>query len=384
MNPRARKRSVLILAVLILAAASFILLLRQNALSEKQIEGRPFAAWVRDLGRPSAREDAHAVLVRQGPAAIPILLDAIKGTRGLSARIEDRLPRIAGIKSLTGERVYWEVARSDLFRVISDIGFQHQFSTNAELHLAVAALIGELNSSSLSNRDRSAIIMHLGQFGPIATPALPAISKVMREGYCDWKILYALGNIGSREYWPEILAAATNRLSSRDERSQMAAIRVLGTIGTNAAVAVPHLVALIEQTSPEGATPATNLSHEVVAESVLIALAQIGRVPPHLKWHLTEMMDSGSRLSGAAAAAMLRIDPTEPTALAIVQSRLHPLVDRATHKHMVGIVCANPFIARLMEPQLTKLASQTNLATAQQARFTLNQMKAGDPRSPDH
>jgi hypothetical protein len=267
------------------------------------------------------------------------------------------------------------MARSELFWVISDIGFQNQFSTapNPELQLAVATLVSELQSLPLSNRERRVIIWRLGQFGSFGKPALPAIIKVVREGYSDAMVLHALANIGASEYWPDIIAVTTNKLASRDERSQMAAIRLLGTIGTKAAPIVPQLVAIIEQSSA---------SQQAITESVLIALAQIGNVPPNLKSRLAEMMAEGSRASGAAAAAMLRIDPTDPTALSIVQSRLHPLVEMPVHQPMVDIVCRNPFIARLMKPQLTKLATRTNVTTAQQARFALSQITA-DQHSDD-
>lgn len=376
MKARARKRIVWILAIIFALAAAAFFSMRYDALSQKQIEGKPFAQWVRDLGRISTTEHAQAVLVKQGPAAIPMLLDAIKSTRGISARLETRLTGLVRKRGKSfGEPVYWELARGQLLGVISDIGFRNQFATDppVELNLAVQSLVDELTNSSESPRGQTTLPWRLGQFGPIAKPALPAIIKLLREGNSDTRVLHAVANIGAPEYWRDIIAAATNKLSveklrtDKQFQSQRAAIRVVGTLGTNATSVVPQLVELLDENSSY---------QQEIKESALIALAQIGSVPPELKPRLNEIMAEGTRVSSAAAAAMLRIDPTEPTALAIVRSRLHPAVDPYTREPVVEIVSGNPFLTRLMEPQLLNLASRTNMASAQQARFALKQMRA--------
>jgi hypothetical protein len=357
MKARFLKRSVWVLAIAFALAAAAPFSLRNNALSEQKIDGKPFSEWVRDLGRISKNEHAHAVLVKQGPAAIPMLLDAIKSTRGISARLETRLTTLARKRGkFVGEPVYWELARSNLLRVISDIGFRHQFSPDPapELELGVQALVDELSNRLMSPREQTTMMWWLGQFGRRAKPALPAMIKLIREGNSETMALLALANIGAPEYSREILAASTNKLSIQDLRTdkqfqlQRAAVRVVGTLGTNAVSVVPQLVALLDQKSSY---------HEWMIESALISLAQIGNVPADLRPRLTEIMAEGNRVSGAAAAAMLRIDQTEPTALAIVQSRLHPAVEGYAHEAMVELVCRNSFLTHLMEPQLVKLAA---------------------------
>jgi hypothetical protein len=381
MRARFLKRSVWILAILFALATAAFFSFRHDALSEKKIEGKPISRWVRDLGTISKTEEAHAVLVKQGPSAIPALLDAIKSTRGISARLETRLTALARKRGkLVGEPVYWELARNNLFRVISDIGLRNQFSPNPapELDMAVQAFLDELSNRSLSVREQTTMMWWLGQFGRVAKTALPTMAKFIREGNSDPMVLEAVVNIGAREYWRDILPAATNRLAHADPRpaiqfrSRWSAVRALGSLGTNAVSAVPQLIALLQQNSSY---------QQELTEQLLIALSQIGEVPPTLKPRLSEIMEEGNRVSGAAAAAMLRIDQTEPTALMIVQSRLHPAVKGYAHEAMVDLVCQNPFLRRLMQPQLEKLASRTNAPTALQARFALKEMKAAEQRA---
>ena len=327
-------------------------------LSDKQIEGRPLAAWVQDLGDHGDFLKAHATLTRQGPEIIPGLLLYLPETERLSSRLQDYAAGTRMGRRLSIIPYNARMVRFGLLKITAEIALQAQYSEKwtTEFRMAVDALMRDFEGNP-SDRNTAAFL--LGHFGEHAKRALPELVDMCRTNYARPEVLHALAQIGPDRYAPEVIAVATNFISSIDLRMRISAMQALGACGSNAVSCVPLLLPLLK--SGEGRR----------AEVVLSALAQIGGIPSEVRPQLEKFVADGSSV---AALALLRIDSNAPTARAIVQSRLHPLVESDLHTDMVARVARIPEIARLFEPELTKLAAKTNVPTSDIARFALKKI----------
>lgn len=346
-----------VLIALIVASA----LLRPANSGSREIEGRPLADWVRDLGKHSELENARAVLVRQGPVIIPELLRSIRETDRFSTRLQDAVARTRLGQRLEIKRYNRQAVRTWLFFVISDIGTAAKYSSNwdNELQMAVDALLVEMKDKP---RGQYTIPYKLGSFGERAKSALPTLIAMCRTDYPRHDILHALAEIGPDAYAAEVALFATNFVSSTDVRMSVAAIQALGACGSNAVAAVPQLLPLLSQSESQ-------------INAVLFALARIGNMPPETQTKLEQFLHLRNDVYSAnAALALLRIDTNALTARAIVQSRLHPLVGTNLHTEMVVRVASIPEIARHFEPELRKLAAKTNLPSSDVARVALKRI----------
>jgi HEAT repeat protein len=226
------------------------------------------------------------------------------------------------------------------------------------MRMAVDALLVEIKKNT---QLQSTLVRRLGNFGDHGKGALPTLIEMCRANSLRPEVLHALAEIGPDAYAPEIVSVATNFIFSRDIQMSIAAIEALGACGSNSIPAVPQLLPL--------------LSNETRADAALLALAQIGHMPPETQTTIEHFFHfSNTAHSANAALALLRIDTNASTARAIVQSRLHPLVGTNLHIPMIVSVARIPEIARQFEPELRKLAAKTNLPSSDIARAALKRI----------
>jgi HEAT repeat protein len=148
---------------------------------------------------------------------------------------------------------------------------------------------------------RPAAARALGKLGPGAAPAIPDLARALRDRRNEppWEVAGALGRIGQQAV-PEL----TGALRDEDELVRRAAAGALGGIGADAAPAVPTLIQMLTQGSPD--------EQQAVAQS----LAGIGT--PAVAPLINILVHERGAASEAAAGALLgyygRLDPPLPTA----------------------------------------------------------------------
>jgi hypothetical protein len=362
-----RKSFASVLLIIGVIGAAFFFLRTSATRHETIVQGKPLSAWVRDLGNPNLaatnRTHAREVLMQQAPTLIPELLHS-RSSSALAPfeKLFDKFGRLTGI---AGQPFNPSIARSELLFVISGIADKNNvaFERRPEFQTCVEELLRQLKSDPAY---ANGYFMVIGAFGVNATNALPTLVASLPTTFSftnfpQAMLLNAIAEIGPGPYSQQIIPAATNLLLSSSNHTFIA-LRALGSCGTNAKPFIPHIVQVLE----------TRQDH---AHTALRALAQIGQLPNELKPLLTQWMERGAGSAGPAAVAMLQIDPKEITALNIMQARLHPLAG-GDHNEMIDLLSRVPSVAKLVVPDLKKLANKTNVPTSYLARQTLRQIAA--------
>lgn len=348
---------LLIVPIAIALLASTALWTRRQ--SELVIDHRPVGYWIDALDHDGNRE-ANNKLLHAGPTALPPLIAALQDQKGIGAKLR-------GMIAKGGQPVHWwlgkiippEVARREIEMMISEIANQQRVGPDGpEIRAAVESLTREINKDP---RNATRNIVLLSQFGEHAQNAVPTLIDFVRSN-CPPKtaqlVLYAFSEIGSATSGLQVATFATSFLTSTNPAVRFCAIKAIGGCGPAGKISTQALM--------------TALNGDWAEQSRLYAatLALIGEVPAELKPRLAEQLEHSS---GPAAVAMLEIDPKEPTALNIVQSRLHPLAGN-DHTEMIQLVSRVPTVARLFIPELQKLARKTNAPTSVLARQTLRRL----------
>ena len=328
--------------------------------AETMVQGRPLSAWVRELGNPNLeatnRTRARETLAAQRLTIIPELL----AWRDSSVRAPfDKLAAEFGrMTGMTAQPFNASIAKGELLSVVSQIAQKNNmaFERRPEFQACADQLLQQLKADPAN---KNIFFWAIGAFGVNATNALPTLIASLPTTFSTTNfphamLLHAIAEIGPGPYSQQVIPAATNLLSS--SKDTYTALRALGACGTNAQPFIPQLVEIVE-------------AHEEHTRTALGALAQLGPLPKELKPFLAERMDRGS-WAGPAAVAMLQIDSKEPTALNIVQARLHPLAG-GDHVEMMQLLSRVPSVAKLFVPDLEKLASKTNEPTSYLARQIL-------------
>jgi HEAT repeat protein len=161
--------------------------------------------------------------------------------QGLQNR-ENKAVRIAAARAIVDLKPPHEI----LIPKISKIMEEGTPETRAELIEAVAAVGAEAVpglSRALKYEDiRPMAAQALGQIGPDAAEAVPALTQYLAESNTETQreILFALGQIGaaSKSAVPEVL----KQLENEDEDVRYSAVFALGNIGQEASDAVPELI----------------------------------------------------------------------------------------------------------------------------------------------
>jgi len=172
---------------------------------------------------------------------------------------------------------------------------------------AVPALLEELNF--LTSYDRLAVINALAKIGPEAKDALPVLREMTSDDTVAVDAALAIWRIsGDGEEAAGALATLTRTLDSYQKEQ---AVDALGTMGPDAATAVPALVELL--TSDDGGSL-------TLKQAAAAALGNIGPnaadAVPVLIQLLPERPDEYSEVPEIAAAALGKIAPQSPEVIA--------------------------------------------------------------------
>jgi HEAT repeat protein len=224
-------------------------------------------------------------------AAIPDLREALKDKEHGVRR------EVAGVLEKFGPAA--AAAVPDLLAILAD---EKDGSMNAARALAqiaprdaavLATLIKALDRADV----RDDVVMALGEIGPEARGAIPALLKVLpdSEKFTRWSILLAFRAMGedAKEAIPDIVRSLSD--PAGDVRGAAAA--TLGRMHDHAAAAVPDLLKLVSD------------SEESVADQAITALGQIGAGAKSSKPVLEEIVAKGTsaRLQARAREALERL-----------------------------------------------------------------------------
>jgi HEAT repeat protein len=161
--------------------------------------------------------------------------------------------------------------------------------------------IEQLTSEDDNVRRRAAYI--LGQIGPPANGAIPALATALTDGQMEirWYAIDALGQFGpsAAEAVPAIIKSLEAKLNDATVRRRGA--RSLGCIGPASKAAVPAL---------EAALASDDLLYRVAAAEALWRISQHARAVPVLV-ELLDSEDAEAAMAAALALAELRIDSAQ-------------------------------------------------------------------------
>lgn len=238
-------------------------------------------------------------------------------------------------------------------------------------HPAVPALVEALKDPAINER----AIVVLGNIGPPAKIAVPQITEFLQSTNPVTRLntaaaLYAI------DQRPAAFQVITNALGSRDYPSLRQAVVTLQSMGPLAKEAVPHLLRMLGEDDSR----------------VWIALSALKRIAPEDRQCLPILLeklqakDSYSRLYARnvnarnAAAAIVRIDPKQPEAMAFLLEDLkkpRPPGDTFTMRVLGGI--GPP--AKAAIPVLQEALHDQNKHVREAAAKALRRIQAGSDQS---
>jgi len=241
--------------------------------------GKSAGAWIDELGDNSCL--AASALRQMGSKAVGPLLRAIErkpvGWLDAYAVVVDHAPRILKPK-LGAFRAYLLWRESRIPRV------------------------------------RAAAAQVLGDFGPMASNAAPALVRALRDTNATLRVnaAFALGKIGAR---PELaVPALAQSLADRDEAARMYAAIALKKFGHQAVRAVPELIATLKDRSWQ------------VRERAALALGAVGKNQAGVVAALEHAMQDEHRfVRSSVATALACLSAHAETARAVLeQARYDP------------------------------------------------------------
>jgi HEAT repeat protein len=273
----ARRRKVRLVAASFFAAVLVGTLVLRSG--ETICEGKPAGVWVDELGDNSYL--AANALRQLGPAAVRPLIHALErkpaGWLKAYAAVSKHAPRV--LRPKLGEIYYHAVWRD-----------------------------------SRIPRVRAAAAQMLGDLGPVAARAVPALVNVLADGNAVLRrnAAFAVGKIGAR---PDLaVPALCALLRDPNEEVRMYAAIALKKFGAQAAPAVPTLVSAVKDRSWQ------------VRERAVLALGTAGRHHPEAVAALEQaMLDEHRFVRSSAATALAWLAPQASTArIALEQARYDP------------------------------------------------------------
>ena len=191
----------------------------------------------------SVRDRAAAALVRIGPPAVPVLIEALKDNNPDRSQIRDYAVQIlhriglpaapALIAVLKNER-YNESARYYAAQTLQQLG--------PDAKIVVPELIEVLKDKSSKSRVEAAQV--LGSIGPGAWASAPILVEALKDK--DWNLqensAIVLGKVSNSEVVPAIVEI----LRSQDDSVREMAALALSEIGPAAKVAIPALTDMLK------------------------------------------------------------------------------------------------------------------------------------------
>jgi len=251
-------------------ALAGVLVLR---LREPLYQGKPVSAWIEELGDNSYA--AARALQEIGPGAISPL------TRALERKPSGWLNACAAVLSHSPRFLRPKLAA--YYAAITRRGSQIP-----RLRIAAAQVLGD--------------------FGPVAGKATPALVEALSDANATLRLnaAFALGKIGAK---PELaVPALAGRLDDPTEGVRMYAAIALKKFGTQAATAVPALIAMLKDPGWQ------------VRERAALALGAVGQnqasVVPALE---KTLLDEHRFVRASAALALASIAPHAKTARAALE-----------------------------------------------------------------
>ncbi|MBI3849797.1 MAG: HEAT repeat domain-containing protein [Verrucomicrobia bacterium] len=226
-----KKRSILLLLCVPLAAGLFMCFVTSRPKPKLLIQGRPISDWVRDveLGAfPGETNVAFEVLISTGPRIMPDLSNILLASEALKD-IAIRLPITfvpAGTKNRRANESEILVLKAKAANVMGAIAYRN--SDTPEVRASIPSLIAALHSGSREVRALSA--QALGAIGKGASNAIPAlISKTTDEDSgVRMSAVDSIGRIGLNT--PAAIGAITQALSDTNRDVSVTAIRSLQTL----------------------------------------------------------------------------------------------------------------------------------------------------------
>ena len=166
--------------------------------------------------------------------------------------------------------------------------------------------ISDRDTSTEAQRRRDGLARVIGEFGPEAAPAVPALARLLHEPATRYEIhsvLMAMAHIGpaAKEAVPDLINIISRTRDSfgADVHERIAAIRAAGAIGPDAKDAVPSLIEAMTD------------KNEMVRLATVVSLGQVGpaaaKATPAL---VNAFKDTNRNISGNAVGAIAKIGPS--------------------------------------------------------------------------
>lgn len=347
---------------------------------------------------PSAkvRMRTAEILEEIGPsaqAAVPALAKALKD--------KDKRVRYKAVEALMQIGLCGEYAIPALVEALEDddVHFRRKLVVaisliRAKPKLAVPALIRALKDKDTGDAPGQASVAYaavtaLGNYGPAAAPAVPALLEATRSKYMTLRrlALVSLARIGAQ---PAVIVPLMIRtLEDKDQSAvRSAAAAALGVIGMPAKGAVPHLIKVYDSKMVTSAP-----DKEIIQGNILRALGRIGAdakiVVPFLLKTLKDKR-SKSQVKNAALLSIASFGPAAKDAVPSLIDLLSAEEDYSIGQDLVfSLVAIGKDAVGHLEKNLTTTNEMARFRTIQAlgqlgktaapAAATLRKIAADDP-----
>ncbi len=298
------------LAVLLEARTSPDLRVHRRAVAGLVRVGGPAAPGLVEV-LPKSGDRAETALVRIGPAAVPALVAALRQPERAkhAARVLGAMGARAGaavpdLVAVFLDRQAKDEARAEAARALGRIGpAPPPADAPGTPDAVVEALASALTDGSAAVRQRAA--EGLGEIGPRAVAALPALARASRdpEAEVSASACWALGHLASPPGAPALLA----RVLGEDDPRQLPAAEALAQLGPAARGTIPALVAVL-------ASPRAERAHAA------FVLERLG--PPAVPALIEAIQGPERDLRRAAADVLAKLGPQATAALPAVLAAL--------------------------------------------------------------
>ena len=213
---------------------------------------------------------------------------------------------------------------------------------------------------------RKAAARTLGDMGPNAKAAVPALIDGLKDENLRFNAAIALGQIGTASIAPLIEA-----LKDHEEDVRKSAASALGQIGPDAKAARPHLVDVLED------------ENAAVRASAARALGQIGPIVEAFLHLIDALEDPNDHVSESAAHALEQIGPN---AKASVSRLVEALKDRSAYVRLIAARTLGQIgpDANVAVPDLIEVMKDPERDVRQIAREALGQIGPGAEAAVPH